>query len=436
MGRKVIIVLVLFLIGITVFAGGKEEQSVPAQGGTSPGNVNLTILTTAVTQEPEGPLFTEIFNAYLQVHPNIKAEIVGVPMNQALTRITTLAASSSTPDLFVNTEGLLGKLYDMGICEDFNPYLTNTEKANIIDSIRNGCSIDGKLIIYPWYTVPNGIVYRSDWFTGKGLKEPQNWDEFLKAVQALTEDTDKDGKIDRWGFGMVGTNDDSGQGRFVQFLRTFGARELYKENNKWKTDIGNDASIKAFQYFTELKTKYNIVPPGSLENSFNENVNLLAGNQIALLISGPHTTGKVFDMNPALKGKLGSMVIPKGTVRYTPLSVLGFSLSTESKAKKEAVDIIRDLTNKEHMIRWVEVTGRMPCTKDASEADYIKTPLFKGFLDAIAGYEILPDAAFYPEVKSILGKTYQKIMLTPGIDIQKEVIDAGKQIQNVIDQNS
>ncbi|QQO10731.1 ABC transporter substrate-binding protein [Breznakiella homolactica] len=433
MKRICLVLLMALVIGSLVFAGGGGEKGGSAGGD---GKVTVTVLTTVTTQNPEGPLAEKYIAEFQAANPNVTIEVLGVPMNQALTRITTLAAADSLPDLFVNTENLRGKLYDMGITDDFGPYLSAAEKNNILDAIRESCTIDGKLVIYPWYTAPNAVLYRSDWLAAKGLSEPQNWDDFLKIAQAFTEDTDKDGKIDRWGFGMVGTNDDSGQWRFVQVLRGFGARDLYFENGQWKTEIGSPASVNAFRYFTELKTKYNVVPPGSLENSFNENVSLFAGEQIGLIISGPHTTGKVFDMNPSLRGKLGSVIVPMGVTRYTPLSVLGFSMNPSSKVKKEAVEFVKFLTTKDRMVEWVETTGRMPCFKDASDADYMKTPLFKGFNESVATQEMVPDAPFYPEIRTVLGRTYQKIMLNPGIDIQKEVTDAGRQIQTIINQNS
>lgn len=395
--------------------------------------ITIRVLTTVTTQKPEGPLAEEYIAAYMAEHPDVAIEVTGVPMNQALTKITTSAAADALPDLFVNTENLRGKLYDMGITEDLRPYMSKAELDNIVDSIRASCSIDGKLIIYPWYTAPNAIIYRSDWLAAKRLPVPQTWDDILKVSRAMTEDTNKDGKIDRWGFGMVGTNDDSGQTRFVQILRSFGARELYQENGKWKTEVGSPASVKAFKYFTELQSKYDVVPPGSLSNSFNENVNLFAAGQVGLLISGPHTIGKVLDANPALKGKIGSVVIAKGETRYTPLSVLGFSLNPASKVKKEAMDFVKYLTTKERMIKWVEKTGRMPCIKDASKADYLKTPMFKGFVESVATQEMVPDAPFYAEVKNELGKAYQKIMLSSSPNVEKEVADAAKAIQAIID---
>jgi len=429
MRRHFFTALFLFASLSLVMAAGTQEKE-PVQND---GPVTISVLTTVLTQNPEGPLAQEYIDSFLSENPDIKVEIISVPMNQALTKITTLAAAGELPDVFVNTESLSGKLYDMGICDDMSPFLTSAEKANFSKAILDSCTIDGKIIAYPWYTVPNALLYRADWLKEKGITPPATWDEFLKASVAMTGDSDNDGQVDHWGFGMVGTADGSGMGRFVQVLRTFGASELYEENGTWKTDVGTPESIAAFKMFAELKTKYNVVPPGSLENSFNENVNLFAAGKTGMMISGPHTTGKVLSINPELKGKLGSVAIPKGENQFTPLSYLGFSLSTESKHKEEAMAFVKYLTTKDRMIKWVETTGRMPCIEDALATDYLKDPMFSGFLEGIANQQMIPTVAFYDEARNVLGKTYQKLMLDPSLDVAAEVKAAGKEIQNIID---
>jgi len=422
------LVLLVFLSASLVFGAGTTETAKTEAAEAGP--ITLTILTTAITQKPEGPLAEEFFAEFMRQNPNIKLEVSGVPMNQALTKITTLAAAGSLPDVFVNTENIIGKLYDMGICEDLTPFMSAAELNNITSSVRTGSTIDGKLVLYPWYSGPNALVYRTDWLAEKGIAAPKTMAEMLSVAKQLTSEGDK-----RWGFGLIGTNDDSGQTRFVMILRAFGAKELYMENGKWKTDIGSAASIEGFKYFTGLKTA-GVVPPGSLENSFNENVNLFAAEQIGMMISGSNSVGKFFAANPGLEGKVGSVIVPSAITSYTPASILGWSLNPESKNKEAAVKFMKFVSSKENAIKWVETTGRLPCSNDAiAESDYLNTSLFEGFIAGFQSMEQAPNAPFYAEVKSVLGKTYQKLMLDPSLDVTKEVQAAGREIQKIIDNN-
>lgn len=426
--KKSILFAVLLLMGSVIFAGGTKEAAVdPNQP------ITLTVLTTAVTQNPEGPLAERFIAEFMAENPNIRIEVSGVPMNQALTKITTLAAAGSLPDLYVTTENIAGAMNDMGICEDFGPYLTASEKNNIVPAVLKGSTYDSKIIMYPWYASPNALIYRADWFEATGLKAPETLTDVRNAAKALTRDTDNDGVTDQYGFGMIGTNDDSGQTRFVMIMRAFDAKELYLEDGAWKTDVGSPASVEAFKYFTDLKNVDKVVPPGALENSFNENVNLMAANQISMLIAGSNSIGKIMSANPDLQGKIHSVEMPRMQDSYTPLGVLGWAMNPESRHKEAAVKFVKFLNEKERAIEWVETTGRMPVMLDAIEAsEYLKTPLFAGFVDAFMNMQQIPTAGIYPQVKNVLGRTYQKIMSSSNVNIEREVQAAGREIQSII----
>ena len=47
-----------------------------------------------------------------------------------------------------------------------------------------------------------------------------------------------------------------------------------------------------------------------------------------------------------------------------------------------------------------------------------------------------PNAPFYAEVKTELGRTYQKLLLDPSLDVAAEVKACGEAIQNIIDNNA
>lgn len=427
--RKILVcALALALACSMAFANGANEAAAPAQQTAGP--VTVRILTTATTQNPEGPLAKEYIAAFEAANPDIKIEIEDTDNNNALKKITTLAAAGSLPDLFISTENTIGKLYDMGICDDMTPFMSQAELDNILDAVREGCTIDGQLVMYPWYSAPNALVYRTDWLEAKGLKAPKTLEEMREVAKALTGDG-------KYGFGLIGTADDSGETRFVMILRSFGARELYEENGVWKTEIGSPESVEAFKYFCGLKNVDNVVPPGALENSFNQNVSLFAQEQIGLLIAGSNAVGKIFAANPDLKGKVGSVQMPSAKTSYTPVSILGWSLNPESKVKDAAMKFAKFLSNKENSIKWVEVTGRMPDMKDAnSESEYLNSPLMQGFVAGAASMNLAPAAPFYADVKTVLGRTYQKIMSDPSLNIEAEVQAAAKEINKIIADNT
>lgn len=418
----------------SVFANGAQESSAAAPASDEP--ITLTVFTSATTQNPEGPLATRYFQEFEAAHPNIKLEIQGVPNNQGLQKLTTLIAAGETPDLFCNSETWYGSLLEMGVMGDITPYLTKEQLDNIDPGVRKGCTTDGKLYQYPWYSSPNSLIYRADWFKEAGIEEPKTLDDMLQAAIKINKP-----EANRYGFGMMGTNDDSARTRFIMIMRSMGAREMYQdEKGVWQTEVGNDASIKAFQYFADLKNKYGVVPPGAIENSFNQNVNLFAQEQIGMLIGGSNTIGKVFNANPELKGKVASVEMPEGVTRYTPAGYIGWSINDAAPEshKKAAVELMVFINEKNRQIEWVETTGRIPCTNDAlNESEYLRSDLMKGFVAGLQHSELVPDVGFYKEVRNELGKTYQKLLLdTDGkLDVAAEVKACAETIKKILKDN-
>ena len=97
---------------------------------------------------------------------------------------------------------------------------------------------------------------------------------------------------------------------------------------------------------------------------------------------------------------------------------------------------VKYISGKENATRWVETTGRLPDTKDAiADSTYLQTDLFKGFIAGTEAMELAPAASFYPEVKTVLGRTYQKLMSDPSSNVENEVNVAAAEINKIISDN-
>ena len=79
----------------------------------------------------------------------------------------------------------------------------------------------------------------------------------------MTKDSDGDGEIDQWGFGMVGSNNSSGQSRFMSYLWSNGVDVLQGEEGAWKSDLKADNQVfaDAFKKWTQMNED-GIVPIG------------------------------------------------------------------------------------------------------------------------------------------------------------------------------
>lgn len=430
--RRLLVSMVLVMcVGIgAAFASGQSEES-------GDGVTTVTVLSSTILESPEGTVEQELADAFMDANPDIEIEFVGTPMNQAFSRITTLATADELPDIFLNTPEFHTQANDLGITADLEELFGAEFISGFYEGALEEATVDGRLQFLPWFQIPMGLFYRIDWLEEAGLAPPQNWEEFLEVAKAMTRDTNGDGDNDQWGYAMVGTNDGSGQGRFVEYLRTWGARELYETaDGSFETEIDSPEAVQAYEYFAALKNEHDVVPPGVSQNSYGENISLMASETTGLMITGPHSIGAILAQNPELEGKLGSVPIPMGEQRSSSMFIFGFSVNANSDNKEAAARYIRFLMEPENQARWTEVTGRLPAVKAAGETDIVSGPAFSGFLEAVQYAHDIPAAPFYNEVRGVMGRAYQELLLDSEADAESVLDSAAEEIRRVIRDNS
>jgi len=398
--------------------------------------ITLKVMSTTIVEKPEGEVEQKFADEFMKRNPDIKIEFIGTPMNSLYAKLQTVAIGGELPDIFTNTPEFAAKSREMGITADLESLLEKSYIEGFYPSILDQTSIDGKLEVFPFFTIPMGMLYRADWFKEEGIEKIENWEDFVTAAGKLTKDTDGDGKVDRWGFAMVGSRNGSGGGRFAQILRSFGAYELAKRNGEWQTDIDSKESRDAFKFFTELYTKHKVVPPGPTEVSYGEAISLMASGKTAMMITGPHSIGAILAQNPELAGKIYSDVIPKGSKNVSNLSIGGFSISSTSEHKDAAAKYLKFIVETEQGLEWNRVTGRMPSRIEAGSQPQISGPIYEGFVNALEYVEPLPTSApFYSQITGdILGEAYQSIMVG-GVSVEEATDYAAERIRELIDEN-
>ena len=402
-------------LGLSACSSGSASPGPSSSGSagvdsTTP--VTLTVLSPTVVEKPESVVEKGYADAYMKLHPNVKVEFVGVPMNEAYAKISTLATGGNMPDIFVNSPEFSSQANQLGIVADMTALLGSDFLSGFAKAPLAQATLDGKVQFAPYFTIPTGLLYRADLFTAAGLTPPTTWDEFEADAKTLTVDVNADGNTDRWGFAMVGTNNGSGGSRFIPVMRTFGAQELVKDGDGWKTGFNTPEAVAAFKLYGDLVNKDNAVPPGPLQTGYAEAVTEMATDKTAMMITGPHSIGAIVAQNPALKGKFASTPLPaaKGHDPVSVLGMLGWSISQDSKNKDLAADYIKFILNKDNQIAWNLTTGRLPVRTDALEDPQIARPELKGFIAAQDYAFMLPNVTYYPDLQVIAANAYQAVI--------------------------
>ena len=401
--KRFLVMSLVCLLSIGLFAGGASEKD--------DGTITLRIASAMVIETPEGGLEQTLADKYMELHPNVKIEFISTPAVEVSKRIVTLAASDDLPDMFFVPTDFMPQLYSMDIVADLEGLLGDEWLAGYNENLLNDVKMNGKMVMVPWYASPYAVIYRLDWFQQLGLTIPKTWTQFLDVAKKMTRDTNSDGVVDTWAFSMVGARNNSGEQRFVLISRSFGTDEIYRNSSGvWESDIDSPAFKKALQYFTELSTVHKVVPPGPVEVDYAKSMELFTSQKTGMILSGPHSLGFITRTNPALKGNLGSFVIPMEINHASISGVGGYAIAKTSRNQEVAADYLKFITSKENAIWFGQNTGRMPTRTEASSDPYFSSDLFSGFLEAMS--YCIPSKTFpaYPILMDTIGEAYSTIL--------------------------
>ncbi len=407
MKRCLVLMLVgLLIMGIASFAVcyGAPKNDISSKP------VTLTILSSIATEQ-EGSFEKSIAEEYMKLHKNVKINFIATPANELVKKIIVMNSSGDLPDAFYMPSEFLPQAESMNIVIDPKKYLGSKFMNSLASGIVDASSINEHLAFVPWHIIPIALIYRADWLKESGIKKIETWDDFSKAAKAFTKDTDGDGKIDRWGFSMVGTRNASGENRFLAMAKTFGVDEIYKDKNgKWQTGLTTPQFQTAITYFTNLALKEGVVPPGPTETGYPEASAFFAQEKTGLMISGSNAIGAIINANPKLNGKLASVPLPKGKRHISILQASGYSITRASKNPAVCADYLKFMTQKQTSIEFGKKFGRMPVTKEAVADPSFNAPAFQGFTQAMKYGYVIPPFPSYTQVIDLCGEAYTSIM--------------------------
>lgn len=395
-------------------------------------HVKLRIMSMTQVENPEGPLEKEIVQGFLDEHPNVEIEWIGVAANDMSKKLSAMAAGDDLPDIISTPVEMLASAKEMNILMDLNQVFPAEFLQDFYPEVLAQSTFDDELLLLPYQGMNAALLYRSDWLKEAGMEEPETWEDFIKVAKAMTKDINGDGQADQWGFAMLGTRNASAESRFLYITRSFGVKELYQDTDgTWKTDVGNDQFKKALQMFCDFSLKDGITAPGVLETGYGEAANLVVAEKAGLLITGSNAVGTIIAQNPGLEGKLASCAIPMETQHVSDSREVGYSISRSCKNVDTAKELLMYLCQDDNLLKWNEDTGRVPTKKSVENSPSLSTPEMKGFMEGTKYFYERPKHAGYVEVQDVLGEAYQSV-LSGDATVDEASVKAQSAVEDII----
>jgi multiple sugar transport system permease protein len=276
----------------------------------------------------------------------------------------------------------------------------------------------------PWLAGTRVLFYNKDLFAMAGLdpyRPPKDWKELLSAAKLIN-----DPKKGVWGFSIITGEPESPWQEFLPFAWSNGANILSEDLQHCVLD--STETLEALEFYKEL-SRYSLI---ERQSQINE---LFAEGKIGVQISGSWNLRLIPKLNPGLK--FGVSFVPKPQKENAQnIAFSGgelFVITKASRHPKEALELIKFLTNKENTMEIVRVQQNVvPAQKEALDDPYYREyPDQKVFLKQLETALGPPSHPRWTEMQEPITAMIEKTIME-GIPPKAAIKDASEKIEAML----
>ena len=214
----------------------------------------------------EQAAYQAVADAFMDTHPDIDVAVDYTPgQGDYYRKIASDFAAGSPPDVYLTNYRQFGQYASAGGLAPIQSYLDRS--TSIATSDFYGVALDAfrfgeanELYCLPQNISSLVVYYNEDLFEAAGVPLPVDgwsWEEFTAAAQALTQDTDGDGKTDRYGV-VVSPS----MYRMVSFIWGAGGEVVDDLEHPTTLTIDTPAALAGLEAFISLGVDgFDVVPP-------------------------------------------------------------------------------------------------------------------------------------------------------------------------------
>ncbi len=363
--------------------GGATEPSEPADAEpAAPADAEpVEVIWYVRTNESEQPWEQDVVIPDFEAkHPNIKINLVIVTWDDFDTKMQTMIAAGTPPDVWSHwgPSGFADYVI-RDLAADITPFIEkdNFDLSDFIPEVLDIYTLDGKIYGLPMLTTGSFVFYNRDLFDAAGVEyPPTDWDDtswtydaFVEKCGQLTNDTG-DPETTVFGCNLGFWPNDAYAWLFGQDLYPDSA---YQTGFADEAYLDSEAALAGFQARQDMMWELNYMPDPAQADALSAGGGLFEGGKVAM-----HLTGGWGWWNfPGLEDEFNWAVaaLPYGGPdRRAVVFTDPWMMSAQTEHPDEAWEFLKYLVSAEQQRQWMELTSAPPARISLAEDWYKQFP--------------------------------------------------------------
>jgi multiple sugar transport system substrate-binding protein len=379
-------------------------------GGETKGPVTISYMVWGAPEELE--VWQTIVDDFQSANPDIKVNVEVSDWDTYWTKLKTLLAANTPPDVFAMDAPLYLDYQSRGVLLNLQPYID--KNAGFLDGFYP-VTLEAYKLPDGYYGMPRDfqtivLFYNKDMFDAAGVDYPTadwTYDDLRAAAKDLTIDNNGDGTIDQWGF-----SSDLWDMELIwsEAIWSWGGEVINSDHTK--TLIGEPTAQQAWQYFYDLMFVDKSMPDGNTVGQYGED--LFQAGMVAMTtighwaVPGYATVEFKWDVAPVPTSPTGGQA--------TSVNSAGFVIAKESKYPDAAWEFIKYCLSETGQTRLTELGLAIPVLESVANSPvFLEQSMVdinqQVFLDSLSFARMKPVVKGYEEWAAAIGDGMAPIWL-------------------------
>ena len=400
MRKSAIVALLGALTLVAAACDGGGEPS-PTASGASPEPVTIRIQDYYGASTPMEPVIGD----FEQEYPWITVDYEPVDWDTLHEKFTVQVSSGDSPDVATldmtwiptfASNGLLANLTEVSGGEMNGQPITDQYTEGGIEAM----SYDGNIVTMLFDFDVYALYYRADVFRKKGVEVPTTWDEWSAAAEAVAEDTDGDGRCDKYCLEVDGETF-----HWSQILLQNGGSILTDDMSQ--AAFNSPEGVEAVEFYKSFIDDGTGILWGPSEG---DRQNGIKDERIGMFTDGPYYMGIMKSGAPEMKGKWKVAVAPYSSEPGSYLGGTGLSIPVNAEHPQEGWLFIEFMMRPENATKIFTIAGAAPGLTAALESEEVDQPdpyfddqnTLPVFLDAMSTATHFPYVPQWDRIQSLM----------------------------------